>query len=76
MRKEICAIYVDPAIAVARLGGSTTPLEAYRWVDSPDPRANGDTAIEPAWSLRVGADATVEPYLPPEIQFRCNQRCR
>jgi hypothetical protein len=67
---QICAIYVDPPIAVARLGGSTTPLEAYRWVDAPNPRADGETAIEPTWSLRVRADATLDPYLPTEIQFR------
>ena len=70
MAKQICAIYVNPPIAVARLGGSTTPLEAYQWVESPDPRANGETAIEPTWCLRVRADATVDPYLPTEIQFR------
>ncbi|MBS0374597.1 MAG: hypothetical protein JSR73_08430 [Proteobacteria bacterium] len=70
MATQICALYVLPPIAIARLGGSSTPLEAYQWVESPDPRANGETAIEPAWSLRVRPDATVEPYLPDAVQFR------
>ena len=70
MATQICGIYVDPPIAIARLGGSSTPLEAYQWINSPDPRANGQTAVSPSWSLRVRADATVEPYRPPTIQFR------
>ena len=70
MATQICGIYIDPPIAIARLGGSSTPLEAYQWINSPNPRSNGQTAISPAWSLRVRADATVEPYRPPQIQFR------
>jgi hypothetical protein len=70
LSKQICGIYIDPPIAIARLGGSLTPLEAYRWVDSPDPRAAGQTAIEADWSLRVRPDATLEPYRPAELLFR------
>ena len=70
MGNSICGLYIDPPIAIARLGGSSSPLEAYRWVDSPDPRAAGQTAIEADWSLRVRADATLEPYRPAELVFR------
>lgn len=70
MGNQICGLYIDPPIAIARLGGSSSPLEAYRWVDSPDPRAAGQTAIEADWSLRVRADATLEPYRPAELTFR------
>ena len=70
MGNQICGLYIDPPIAIARLGGSSSPLEAYRWVDSPNPRAAGQTAIEADWSLRVRADATLEPYRPAELVFR------
>src|SRR3954470_7064913 len=35
----------DPPVAIARLGGSTTPVVAYTWRPSPDPRSEGDTVI-------------------------------
>ena len=31
MAKIIQAIFVNPPIAIARLGGSTVPQEAFRW---------------------------------------------
>lgn len=70
MSNQICGLFIDPSIAIARLGGSSSALEAYRWVDSPDPRASGQTAIEADWSLRVRPDATLEPYRPAELTFR------
>jgi hypothetical protein len=40
MAETIERIFVDPPIAIARLGGSTTPQNAYRWVESANPRSN------------------------------------
>jgi len=70
MAETIQKLFINPPIAIARLGGSTTPQKAYRWVQSPDPRSNGETTIEPDWSLEVQSDGTVEPVLPTSLQLR------
>ena len=70
MAATIQGIFLVPPIAIARLGGSTTPQSAYRWVESPNPRSNGETTIEPDWSLKVRSDATVEPVLPGSVSLR------
>jgi hypothetical protein len=66
----IQAVFIDPPIAIARLGGSTSPQEAFVWVQSPNPRADGETAVVPTWTLRVLPDATVEPHKPSDLNFR------
>jgi hypothetical protein len=63
-------IFISPPIAIARLGGGSTPQDAYKWVQSPDPRSKGETTIAPDWSLIVQADGTVEPVMPTSLQFR------
>src|SRR6266542_798999 len=70
MAETIQRIFVNPPIAIARLGGSTTPQNAYTWVESPNPRSLGETTIEPAWSLVVQSDGTVEPVKPTSLSFR------
>src|SRR5437763_14711498 len=49
MAEIIQGIFCDPPVAIARLGGSTTPVVAYTWRPSPDPRSEGDTVIAPDW---------------------------
>ena len=70
MAETIQKLFINPPIAIARLGGSTTPQKAYRWVQSPNPRSNGETTIEPDWSLEVQSDGTVEPVLPTSLSLR------
>jgi hypothetical protein len=70
MAKVIQSIFIDPPIAIARVGGSTVPQDAFVWVQSPDPRADGETSIAPTWSLNVLSDGSIEPVLPTEIRFR------
>ena len=70
MADTIQGIFVHPPIAIARLGGSTTPQDAYRWVEAPNPRSKGETTIEPDWSLVVQSDATVDPVMPDFLSFR------
>ena len=60
MADEIQALFCDPPIAIARLGGSTTPLEGCSWQEPPNPRAEGATVLAPDWSLTVRADGSVE----------------
>jgi hypothetical protein len=66
----IQSLFINPPIAIARLGGSTTPQRAYRWVQSPSPRSDADTTIEPDWSLEVQSDGTIEPVLPTSLPLR------
>jgi hypothetical protein len=70
MADVIQSIFIDPPIAIARLGGSTVPQDAYLWVESPDPRSDGETTVMPTWSLDVLPDGSVAPTLPTELRFR------
>jgi hypothetical protein len=70
MTRTIQAIYIDPPIAIARLGGSNTPQDAYRWVEADNPRSDGNTVIAPWWTLEVLADGTIEPHMPTKVRLR------
>jgi len=70
MPLTIQSIFIDPPIAIARLGGSTVPQDAYCWIESVNPRTDGETVIAPAWSLDVLPDGSVEPRLPSTIRLR------
>lgn len=70
MAVSIQALFVTPAFAVARLGGSTTPMHAYDWVDTQNPRLDGETDIAPSWTLAVQPDGSVAPFLPQAVTFR------
>lgn len=70
MPERICALFCVPPIVVARLGGSTTPMAAYRWQAPADPRTRGETVIAPDWTLEVLADGSVDPVMPAAIAFR------
>jgi len=63
-------LYFLPPMAMARLGNSDIPLEAYAWEE--DPRIHGAcrTVIRPRVSFRVRQDGSLEPYLPREIRFK------
>jgi hypothetical protein len=67
---SIQEIFVDPPLAIARLGGSSVPQDAFTWVAAPQPRTGDTTAIAPAWSLAVQMDATVAPLLPTQLILR------
>ncbi|MET4279858.1 MULTISPECIES: hypothetical protein [unclassified Bradyrhizobium] len=66
----IQALFITPSFAVARLGGSTTPLHSYDWVDSERLRSESETDIAPSWTLAVQPDGSVAPFLPTSIAFR------
>jgi hypothetical protein len=57
-------------MAIARLGGSATPLEAYTWSEDPSLFGSGKTVIRPAITLEVQNDGSVRPFLPSFIRFR------
>jgi hypothetical protein len=62
-------LFFTPPIAIARLGGSSTPLEAFGWGPG-DPHTIGETRIRPAWSFNVDALGTVTAFLPTELHLR------
>ena len=70
MAKIIQEIFFEPPIVIARLGGSTTPLAAYSWAISPDPRNDDDTVIIPDWSFDILPDGSLSPFKPDSIRFR------
>jgi len=63
-------VFFLPPMAVARLGGSDTPLASFTWVEDPSTHGAGYTVIQPATSLEVQPDGSVRPVLPTTIQFR------
>ncbi|MFZ6712266.1 hypothetical protein [Undibacterium sp. TC9W] len=76
MSAIIQAIFINPPMAIARLGGSSTPQEAFQWIQNPAPRANAETVIAPDWSLRILPDSSAEPYMPTEISLRDGELIR
>ena len=70
MARTIQTLFIDPSIAIARLGGSSAPQDAYCWADPTNPRSDGNTVIEPWWTLEVLSDATVDPSIPAAIRLR------
>jgi len=70
MTKKIHSIKINPPIAIARLGSSSTSVDAYQWTRPGNPRWDGETAIQPDWTLKIAPDGSVRPELPTEIVFR------
>ncbi len=70
MAAVIQELFINPPLVVARLGGGSTPQEAYQWVDSPNPRSPGETVVVPDWSLAVQADGSVTPHMPSAVRLR------
>jgi hypothetical protein len=58
-----------PPIAVARMGGSSTPMQAFTWAPG-DPHAIFETRARPTWTLVVAADGSVVPELPDALVVR------
>jgi hypothetical protein len=63
-------IFFVPPMAIARVGSSSTPMDAFRWADSVTPHGGRTTVIEPAISFRVLDDGSIEPFLPESIRFK------
>jgi hypothetical protein len=62
-------LFFTPPIAVARLGASTTPMEAFDWVVG-DPHTIAETRVRPAWTLDVDAQGAVTPRMPDTLIVR------
>ena len=66
-------IFFLPPMAVARVGGSDTPVEAYEWADARSAHGGTQTVVRPALTFEVLADGSIRPYLPDAIHFRDDQ---
>jgi hypothetical protein len=73
---QITGIFFNPPMAIARLGGSGTPLESFSWREDPSLFGAGRTIITPETTLEIQADGSVRPYLPSFIRFRDNFKLR
>lgn len=62
-------IFFNPPVAIARLGGSLTPLVSFGWTRG-DPHTIAETRIKPDWTLTVQPDGTVSPRMPTQITLR------
>jgi hypothetical protein len=62
-------LFFTPTVAIARLGASSSPMEAFDWGPG-DPHTIGETRVKPAWSLNVDAQGTVTAFLPTELHLR------
>ncbi len=70
MTQRIVSLLLLPPLAVARLGASDTPLEAFEWREDPTIHGDGRTVIAPATTLAVQRDGSVFPYLPGHLRFK------
>jgi hypothetical protein len=68
--KTLLAIFFTPPMAIARVGASPTPLDAFEWSISRAPHGGVQTVIEPAISFTVREDGSLEPHLPRQIRFK------
>jgi hypothetical protein len=73
---NIIDIFILPPAAVARLGGSSRPLENYEWRTDPTIHGASQTVIEPQTTLDVAEDGSVSPYRPGVIRFRDGKNLR
>ena len=66
----IQAIFCDPPLSIARIGGSSVPMDAFTWVPSTDPHNPGETRIAPTWTLDIQPDGSVVPRMPKQVVLR------
>ncbi len=70
MTSTLCSVYFLPPMAIARVGGSATPVDSFVWEEDPDAHNGAQTVIRPRPSLQVLADGTPRVHLPRAIVFR------
>jgi hypothetical protein len=73
---RVVEMYFMPPNAVARVGGSDNPLEAFEWATDVSTHGAHQTIIKPAVTLDVAADGSLRPYIPNVIRFRDGDQLR
>src|SRR5947209_17138142 len=69
-------IFFLPPLAIARIGGSNTPLDNFVWDSDKSIHGANRTVIRPEVTLKVLSDGSLRPYLPNVIQFRDGELLR
>jgi hypothetical protein len=67
---RILEVFFLPPLAIARIGGSDTPLDSFAWDSDPTIHGSHKTVIRPKVSLEVLPDGSLRTYEPRAIQFR------
>ena len=67
---RVLEVYFKPPLAIARVGGSDTPLESFSWAEDETIHGERRTTLRPAVTLEVAPDGTVRPYFPGAIHFK------
>ena len=57
-------------MAIARVGSSGRPVEAYAWTDGRSAHGGTQTVVTPAPTFEVRDDGSILPYLPDTIHFK------
>ena len=73
---QVVEMFFLPPIAVARVGGSDNPLEAFEWDSDVSTHGAHQTIIKPTVTLDVAADGSLRAYLPNTIRFRDGDQLR
>ena len=73
---RILGIHFRPPLAIARVGGSDTPLECFVWAYDRTTYGAHRTVIRPSLTFEVLDDGSVRPYIPKTIQFRDGDHLR
>jgi hypothetical protein len=73
---QILRTFFLPPLAVARVGGSDTPLAAFGWDTGRTISDANRTIVRPEVTLDVLPDGTLRPYLPNSIHFQDRGRLR
>jgi hypothetical protein len=76
MANQVLEMFFLPPLAIARVGGSDTPLESFRWVADRGVYAAHRTILEPAVTIVLDEDGTPLPYMPRAIRFRDGGKLR
>lgn len=67
---RLTGIFFMPPLAIARLGSSDTPLEAFDWVEDKSDAGGALTRINPALSFEVLEGGYLRAYIPDNICFK------
>jgi hypothetical protein len=72
----IQSIFFNPPLSVARLGGSSVPMDAFSWIASEEPHLIGETQIRPEWTLDVQSDGGIVPRKPDRLVLKDEGKIR
>lgn len=68
--RRLLGIQFNPPMAIARVGASPTPLDAFEWGVGDTAHGGTLTVLKPAISFRVDEQGRVHPFLPEVIRFK------